>query len=453
MQKLEVQRRTAPEFGVSRGITLSKPKSGPASKAVQTNLVAIAAALLTGSGAFAAGFEKTVLWSGRYSGIAGVTSSNVEGAEALAFNPAGILVSKADRHEMSANLSVVQSQFKGPIASNYVQASGQSTFVAPFELTYAQDVNESLAFAVGTYTAGGAKAEYDPSTFAGVATPVLVKTDLSIQEVAVGVAYKPLDKLKIGAAWRMAVVNADFASYSLSGGGAVLAAAEFSNLKDTEYTGYRLGAQWTDDAWGLGLAYRSEMIFNASGNAAGTVTVGGTALPMTTSGVTVTTALPQQLTFGGHFDFVPKIWRGYAEYDFTNYSRIDAVTISGKFTAPVVGQQSFSSLRMNWIDQHTLRLAGEYMGYRLPIRFGYALTSQVTSTDYARAAFTPPGPAHTFTLGTGLDFLASALRTNAGLDYTFASGSGSPNANDLSARAGDYAVSSISLHMGISYLF
>ena len=411
-----------------------------------------------GSNAFAAGYEKTVLWSGKYGGIAGITAGNAQGADALAFNPAGILTAKTGQ-ELSSNLSVVQSQFKGPIGSDNVQNTGDTTYVAPFSFIYSATVNEKLAFAIGGYTAGGAKAEYNAVTFpmSGTTNNALsgvVKTDLAIQEIAAGVAYKPMDKLKIGASWRVAMARANFASVVPNSGNTQVQNVEFSNLKDTQWTGYRLGAQWEEETWGVGLAYRSEMLFNASGDAAGKVGIGsGTTATLTSpGGATLSTALPMQISVGGWYDVSPKIWRAFAEYNFTNYSRVDVIGISGSGT--VAGTTTaFPNLRMNWLDQHNVRLAGEYLGTVVPVRFGYAWTSQVTSTDYARATFTPPGQAHTFTAGTGMDFMEGTLRTNAGLDYTMSSGAGSSPKPSEGVRSGDYSVSALSLHLGVAYMF
>ena len=40
---------------------------------------------------FAAGLEKSTLWSGKYMGFGGAAASSVEGGESLYFNPAGLI--------------------------------------------------------------------------------------------------------------------------------------------------------------------------------------------------------------------------------------------------------------------------------------------------------------------------------------------------------------------------
>ena len=421
--------------------------------------LAVMALTAAASSAMASGFEKTILWSGRYSGIAGITAPNVVGAEALASNPAGILQAKPGQ-ELNANLSLLQSQFKGPIGANDVQETGSTTMVFPFGLMYAASLNDNLAFAVGGFTVGGAKSEYDDIAFpiaAGTnnALKATVKSDLSVNEFSAGVAYKPIEHLRLGAAWRVSFVQADFASFSLpANNNTQVANLEFSNIRDTQWFGYRLGAQWTDDNWGAGLSYRSEVLFSGSADVKGNVGAGAsTILPTTSNGATVGSVLPAQVTFGGYYDFQPKVWRGYLEYDFTNYSRVDAININGSFTPQGGSSTNIPSLRLNWLDQHNVRIAGEYLGAVVPIRFGYAWTSQVTSSDYACATFVPPAAAHTVALGTGMDFMDGTLRTDAGLDYTFSSASASANPSDSAVRSGDYAVTAIGLHLGASYMF
>lgn len=63
------------------------------------------------SSVFGAGFEKTVMWSAKWAGVAGAAAGAVEGAESLYFNPAG-LVDGEDR-EVSANFSPLFNHVQG----------------------------------------------------------------------------------------------------------------------------------------------------------------------------------------------------------------------------------------------------------------------------------------------------------------------------------------------------
>ncbi len=170
------------------------------------------------------------------------------------------------------------------------------------------------------------------------------------------------------------------------------------------------------------------------------------------SDATAKTTFPQSWTFG--FDHnLNDMWRLMAEYAWTEYSRIDKISVMG-----TVGTVSNPTVDQKWKDQHNVRIGAEYTGFNMPVRFGYGWTSQVTNKDYARAAFTPPGDAHTLTAGTGYSFETCML--NAGLEYTWAKASGNPNGaqpgnsaalSDL--RNGNFSVEEYALHLGFTQYF
>ena len=72
---------------------------------------------------------------------------------------------------------------------------------------------------------------------------------------------------------------------------------------------------------------------------------------------------------------------------------------------------------------HVARVGAEYTGYAMPLRFGYAYTSQVTPSDYSRSTFSSPGPGHSFTAGTGM-IVGNNIDLDGALEYSFASGTG-----------------------------
>src|SRR4051794_17933676 len=110
-------------------------------RAVLASIGIFSGVLTAGDAAFASGFEKTVLWSGRYSGIAGIANSNVEGSQSLAFNPAGLLTSRIGQ-DASLNLSGIASRFKGPVGVSNQQETGEQTLVTPFSLIYSATLND-----------------------------------------------------------------------------------------------------------------------------------------------------------------------------------------------------------------------------------------------------------------------------------------------------------------------
>ena len=65
--------------------------------------------------AFGAGYERTVMWSGKQNGIAGSGVATVHDSEAIYFNPAGL--ANVDTLEASANFSPTWVGSKGPVTA------------------------------------------------------------------------------------------------------------------------------------------------------------------------------------------------------------------------------------------------------------------------------------------------------------------------------------------------
>lgn len=67
--------------------------------------------LFSSLGVYSAGFEKTVMWGGRWSGLAGAAVSAVEGGDSLFYNPAGLV--QGNGHEVSLNYSPLLTRTTG----------------------------------------------------------------------------------------------------------------------------------------------------------------------------------------------------------------------------------------------------------------------------------------------------------------------------------------------------
>ncbi|MEK7357626.1 MAG: outer membrane protein transport protein, partial [Bdellovibrionota bacterium] len=240
--------------------------------------------------------------------------------------------------------------------------------------------------------------------------------------------------------------------------------AKISGLKATE-PGFALGAQYKlNENTQFGFRYRSEVKIEASGTIEGNLHAsggGGTVIPVTPAAGVAKTTFPQAATLGVQHK-LNEMWLLLAEYGWTNYSKIDLIKLEGIIATTSTGTlANGANVQQYWMDQHNYRLAAQWGTEEAwPIRFGYGYTSQVTNTDYARAAFTPPGAAHTLTVGSGHEFAVSErpLRFDTGLEYTFATGDGNPNgaaAGSLSGdfRQGKYTTTSYALHLGVAYMF
>jgi len=285
-----------------------------------------------------------------------------------------------------------------------------------------------------------------------------VKTDLQVVEIAGGVGYRVNDKLKLGAAWRVVMAEADFA-FVQRGPGPSLLEVQVQDLEDTRYDGFKLGAQYkvTEDTM-LGFSYRSQVKLEATGKFGGQANLPGPATQsLDSTDATAKTTFPMAATLGVQHN-LNENWRLLGEYVWTQYSKVDKIVVEGTVSR---GGGTFvasnPAIRQDWKDQHNIRLASEYLGWSAPIRFGYVWTSQVTNDKYARAAFTPPGDAHTLTLGSGYT-LAESFQLDGGLEYTWLSGNGEGAAagasgpgNDI--RAGKYETNAYALHLGVTYMF
>jgi long-subunit fatty acid transport protein len=190
----------------------------------------------------AAGYEKSIMWGGRSAGVAGIATPYISGSQALYFNPAGLVGNNVGQ-DVSLNVSPTWAQFKGPINNQNDEVTSSQSLSWPFGVVYGMTLNEDLGWGVGIYASGGAQAKYDGVTFAGIATPADIQTNLAVYEIAGGVGYKVSPDFKVGAAYRVVMAQADFAFVQRTSAGSLLN-LKLSNLKDTEWTGFKLGAQY-----------------------------------------------------------------------------------------------------------------------------------------------------------------------------------------------------------------
>ncbi len=421
----------------------------------------IAAVACASVQAFGSGYEKSIMWGGKSSGLGGIASPYVKGSEALYFNPAGLVGEKTGQ-DMTLNFSAVSAQFKGPMTTSAVNGTtkiindnaGATTLTTPFGLIYGATLNDNFGFGIGGYVSGGASAEFKDANLSPRQLKPTVETKIQIVELAAGVGYKVNEDLNLGAAWRAAFATARFGtlSYSLP----VIANLTSSELTDKQFTGFKLGAQYRlNESTRLGAGFRSEINFAAKGTLTGKFDVVSSISNFATVDLEAKTTLPLAINLGVQHD-LNESWRLFGEYVFTQYSRVDKIELVGN-AAPFTGAAGdLADLATNWKDQHNLRLAAEYLGLATPLRFGYVYTSQVTDPAYARPTFTPPGAAHTITLGGNMlvAFGDTPINIDGGIDCTIASGDGdaaSPQANE--SPVGTYSVSALALNLGLSYSF
>jgi len=182
-------------------------------KTLGRSLLELALGFAFASQASAAGYEKSIMWGGRTGSVAGISTSYIMGADALYFNPAG-LVRDASGHDLSLNISPVLSSFSGPYNNNNDTPTSSTNFSTPLSLIYSNTLNDKWAFGVGGFISGGSKVTYDNIDFPGLSGTPSTKTDLQIAELSVGVGYKVNEQFKVGAAYRYTMARASFAFFN-----------------------------------------------------------------------------------------------------------------------------------------------------------------------------------------------------------------------------------------------
>ena len=403
--------------------------------------------LIPGELALASGFESPLLWSGRLSGMGGIATPHVSGAEALFFNPAGIVKSKPEQ-EVTFNLTSVASDFSAPINQNNEVIASKMKVVSPLSLLYGATPTEDYGFAIGAYTAANIYADYQDFNYPNFAGRFSEKTEMVISEIAAGIAYQLTPALKIGSAVRMVSLKADLTT--LTNTSTFLLNPKFNDLSIEQVMGFKFGIQYKfNKQTQMGISYRSQVDLEAHGWMSGNTADGNAQLPMTESSVTVNTIFPQQASLGVLHRWNSH-WKSGFEVDWTEYSQVKEIGILSSINSAHINTQA-SAIKLNWADQWNVRLGGEFNGLRFPLRFGYVYTSQVNNTDWAQAAFDPPAPSHTFTLGSSYPVVKDVL-LEGGAEYTISNGNAGQG-DTIDVRPGEYSLATSALHLGFTYIF
>ncbi|MDR3606815.1 MAG: hypothetical protein P4M08_05460 [Oligoflexia bacterium] len=407
-------------------------------------------ATLTSGVAFGAGFEKNILFSGKYAGRAGTGVSDARGAEALFFNPAG-LASGTPGIEATGDFSPTWAKFTAPLTQSGVGVNGNTTYDSLYGAFASYNINEHWGFGVGSYAGAGAHAEYDGATlsYPGLGTVTNdVKARIYDTEASIGTGMEILPGLRLGAAWRATHVSATL--NQLQATTSSIASVSFNDLGVWRYNGFRLGAQYTnpDNTWGLGVTWRTAVNFNTAGNVSGTVSsalTGGTPTAVASTPATLGSTLPSQVTVGGNYQLMPKTLKGFLEYVWTNYSTDQQLSVGGVFAGQTLPNQV-----LGFTNQSNIRLGFECTAVpNWVFRAGYVWTSQVTPNVPANPVLEPPAHADTITVGAGTTLIADLLEVNGAFEYDWVDGSGT----SAQAIAGEYSAKSYDLHLGATVRF
>ncbi len=426
-----------------------------------------------------ASFEKSISWSGRYSGIAGITAGNVEGAQSLFFNPAGAAGKQG--LEIDLNGSPTWVTYKGPIVPNSATdlTTGpqltSTTATAPyagFHATYG--ITPQWAVGAGLGVVGGSRAKFSSVDFSALAPTFTLKPDikneLTFTEWDIGSAYEVMPGLKIGATWRISRFTGDAAVASVLpastfsnayGATSSLYAAQISDISATRYNGFRFGAQYAPSKdWGIGASWRTTVDFVGKGTSKGQLDPSATSafnttgdpVDLTGGDATLAVSLPQQFQLGGYYDLAPQKIAFFGQVDWTQYHRDQNLIVEG---APNPGQvlpgqatQTTLSTPLNYNNIWTFRVGGEYTGIESwALRAGYFHSTQGTPNTYAKANAIAPGAGNGFQVGGGKQ-INDWIRADGAFEYAWATGQG-----ESPALTGDYSTSAIAAHLGVSMTF
>ncbi|MBL7544488.1 MAG: outer membrane protein transport protein [Bdellovibrionaceae bacterium] len=430
--------------------------------------------------ALGSGYEKSVLWGGKYSGVGGSAAAGVSGSDSIFYNPAG-LVNSGEFGDLTFNLTGGSSQFKGPIvpSANVImpgappttsaftnvgkQESTKTTQTVIPGITYSMKLNESWSYGLGYYAVGGSRAVYEDVDFAPRNFKAKVGSEITITEFSAGVGYKMSDALRLGLGLRYTMTDAAFSSvgYITSGGNVgAITNVDIKDIKTANLDSVRLGLQYdVSEMTKIGLTVRTETKVSTKAKASGAVNACVAASPNPCAGagtaaiaeadVDVETVLPMAVNLGVEHKLTDT-WTLYGELVHTQYSRIEKVDLEGTLLGNPI-----PDIDQKWKDQLNVKLAAQWSGMAWPVRFGYVYTSEVSDKSYARASFTPPGVASTYTLGTGQEFKIgeSPLDFNVALEYTNVKGDGDTSKQALYTPVGTYEASSTAIHTGFAYRF
>jgi long-subunit fatty acid transport protein len=419
---------------------------------------------------YGAGFEKSVMWSGREAGIAGAGQSRISGSQSIVFNPAGLAGS--GKGDVSLNFSPTSLKMKGHLASTNREEETDHNFSPIGGATAAYKLNEQFGLGVGAHVVAGNKAFYDGVDLTGDSANVTfrprIATDFAVMEYTLGGAYELSPGFRLGLAWRILKAQGGLSTIKKTVNNAAYTYVNLTDLEDTRYNGFRVGAQYQaeDDSWGVGATYRNGVNFAAnSGNSnTGNVVVIGsnTETNATVSGASVGTSLPSAISVGGNYKLSDD-FRILGDVDYVKYSKNDQLRINATLTSAVLGGTvSLPNIPLNWKDMWNFRVGGEYTGMAgMALRAGYSLTTRVTPKTDARATISPSGLGHLFALGAGTNFLGDKLALDGAFEYSFNSGEGAMSSTPTGSTTKElladvttkHKADVMALHLGATYKF
>jgi len=378
-------------------------------------LAAAVACLTVGNAAHAGGYDTPILYSARHQGMGGTAIGYVDDASSIFHNPAGLV--RIRSLNLLGGLSLLSGKLTtspgNPDLANadgtYPSRTTEPTVSPLFIVGAGYHLAPPVALGLGVYPVAAVAGEYRNTNLLG--RPTIDRTRLVFLEVSPAVAVRLVDKLSVGAGYRMTIAMLD----RVKGDADNPREFDFS-LRGIDFAGLRLGLAWQPTPFfSVGLVYRHRIEPTLRSDRA-------YAYADLTDAQT-TLILPSKLGGGVAVSFDPLKLALDAEYGL--YSQNTETTLRG--FNPGVNKIEQVTSYFRWRDALTLRLGAEYgLGStgRFPIRIGYVFDGQVANRAYPSAFGTPPAPSHSVTVGGG--YRAGSWQANVAAAYRFASTSVSP---------------------------
>lgn len=413
---------------------------------------ALAVTLCMTAQSFAAGYDTPILYTARHMGMGGTAIGSVGDGSSIFHNPAGVARLRGTA-ELLVDVSLLVGTIHAHPGTGATEALTSELTVAPLFLLGANfRITDRLKVGLAVYPGASAGGTYKYSNGPASWTD---ETTLLFMEFAPAVAYEIVNGLTIGVAWRFTYVSLD--RFKGTDDGAV-------TLFDAKMTGFsalgaRIGLQWQiNDNFSMGLTYRTKTVTDVKDDK-GVAAVAGTDIKGKFQ-------LPPKLGIGTRLDI--KRFGAAIDFEYT----FQSVNTTQDFTlnkisrgSPEDGKPTTVGNVLNWDDNLTLRLGGEYRipmaGGRnnLALRLGYVFDDRVNTKDYPTAFGTPPTATHTGTVGVGY----TTPRWSANFAYAYRSGSTTVSAADRDPKThescagcggpGKYAINLNGIYLDFSYRF